>query len=129
MTLRLPMLFAAFLLFATSVARASPIPSSTDEARALAATRLPLQHTHLVASQVASSTDEARALAATRQPWPPSQYMATHTIPSTSDEARAFAAGRRQGMDVNDRSVPPVQSPATAAAVRHGAVAGTRNGN
>ena len=105
MTLRLPMLFAAFLLFVSTVARASPIATSTDEARALAASRLPSQSTHVGASTIATSTDEARALAAARLPPPSTQYVATSTIATSTDEARASAAGRRQGMEVNDRSV------------------------
>jgi hypothetical protein len=91
---------AALLLTgpAASVARANPLPRSSDEARALAANML--THATAVRAPVEgaiSSTDEARALAGWSLPIS-SPTAAIFTIVTSTDEARALA-GR-------DRPVP-----------------------
>ncbi len=95
---------------AGSTAWASPIPSTTDEARALAGSGLPERGRPSVPATV-SSTDDARALAGAalrEQPCLPARALMA-SIPSSTDEARADAGARIEqaagcGTDVAARS-------------------------
>jgi hypothetical protein len=95
MTFRLSMISAA-LLFSAQVALASPLPTSTDEARAMAG-RAPPQSagsSSIDAARAPRSTDEARALAGRALPFEPSRsVLAFAGAPGSSDEARALAGG------------------------------------
>ncbi len=95
MTLRLPMLLAAALFLMGHAAYANPIPTSTDEARALASRSSVAQSARPVASvknPIASSTDEARAWVGSIQHSPIARSAAcVASIVSSSDEARVSA--------------------------------------
>ena len=54
---------ALLLSGAASAARATPLPTTSDEARALAAFSLPISSATPVVSRIVTSTDEARASA------------------------------------------------------------------
>ncbi len=90
--------FGAALLLsgaAASVARANPLPTSSDEARTLAAS----MQTHATAVRApvegaVSSTDDARALAGSSLPIS-SPAAAVFKIVTSTDEARAVAGGDR----------------------------------
>ena len=87
---------AALLLSgaAGSVAHANPLPTSSDEARPLAAKVITLHPTAVTDPPIGaiSSSDEARASA--RRTLPISSISATaSTIVTSTDEARAVAGG------------------------------------
>jgi len=87
---------AALLLSgaAGSVARANPFPTSSDEARPLAAKVITLHPTAVTDPPMGaiSSTDEARALAGRSLPISSASTTAS-TIVTSTDEARAVAGG------------------------------------
>lgn len=94
MLLRFPMLFArVLLLLASTAAYAAPVPTSTDEARALAGRLLPESTLGDAVAAFPSSTDQARALAGRLLPLT-SPRVAIAGIPSSTDEARAQAGSR-----------------------------------
>jgi hypothetical protein len=110
MLLRFPMYLAmGLLLLASAAAYAAPVPTSTDEARALTGRLLPESTPGHAVAAFPSSTDEARGLAARFLP-PTSPRVAIAGIPSSTDEARAQAGWR----------VPPASSrpPTTAVATK-----------
>ena len=78
---------------AASVARANPLPTSSDEARALAA-NMPTHATAVraPAEGAISSTDEARALAGWSLP-SSSPTPAVFKIVTSTDEARSLVGG------------------------------------
>jgi hypothetical protein len=77
-----------------SVARANPLPTSSDEARALAAS-MPTFSTAVRAPEGAiTSTDEARALAGGSLPVSSTTPAVSNTVTST-DEARALVGNAR----------------------------------
>jgi hypothetical protein len=92
MTFRLTLISAA-ILFSANVALASPGPTNSDEARAMAG-RLLLAPRAVVAATALSpaSTDEARALAGRTQPSAsPRSVIAIAGGPTSTDEARGLA--------------------------------------
>ncbi len=96
-TLRIPMFLAAALLLVGSLAaHASPVPASTDEARALARNPPAVQPTRPVTSAVVTNTDEARALAGRISPLTPSVERLACLV-TTTDEARAGAGACQRG--------------------------------
>ncbi|TMB22028.1 MAG: hypothetical protein E6J65_15030 [Deltaproteobacteria bacterium] len=107
---------ALLLSGAASAARATPLPTTSDEARPLTA-NVATQATAVAVpvKGAVSSTDEARALAAFSLPISSATPVASRIVTST-DEARAAAGG--------DRLVPveierPEESRAVANRVEH----------
>ncbi len=99
MTSRIPMfVVAASLFFATLAAHASPIPTSTDEARDLARNPPAVQATRPVTSAPVTSTDEARALAGriSRPPLTPAVERLA-CLATNTDEARSGGGGCQHG--------------------------------
>jgi hypothetical protein len=78
-------------------ARANPIPTSTDEARAISAQVVSQQHVDTTdpANGPISSTDQARALAGRSLPASPGAWV-EETIARNTDEGRAAAVAGRQ---------------------------------
>lgn len=95
---KLGLSFAAALLLSSaggSVAHASPLPTSSDEARLLAGEVVTLHATGMAApiTGAISSTDEARSLAGSS--FPISSINATSsTIVTSTDEARTVGGPR-----------------------------------
>lgn len=81
-------LYAAFatLLAATAIASASPLPTATDEARALAGARIARGSVAVATTATPTATDQARAGA--RAVASEDCSCATRLHPTTSDEAR-----------------------------------------
>ena len=82
---------------ASGVARANPIPTSTDEARALAGQvtdQLQIDATD-PANAAVTSTDQARALAGRSLPASPGAWV-EETIARNTDEGRAAAVAGHQ---------------------------------
>jgi hypothetical protein len=109
---------AALLLSgaAGSVARSNPVPTSSDEARALAANMLtPATAVRARVQGAISSTDEARALAGWSLPVS-STTLAVSNIVTSTDEARAVAGSYRPVRVENER---PDESRAVASTAEH----------
>jgi hypothetical protein len=93
--LNLPLAIAtalAVMAGASNIAHASPISTTTDEARALAGRLSTPPSTDLVAAscRTVSSTDEARALAGANLP-ASSSLLLEQVAQTSTDEARVFA--------------------------------------
>jgi hypothetical protein len=88
-------LVAAVILFSASAASASPIATTTDEARAMAGRAIPSAETVAAPAPAgpATTTDEARAIAGRSLPTASQVVLPGTGIPSTTDEARAMAGG------------------------------------
>jgi hypothetical protein len=88
-------LLAVALLAAPPLARAGSIPTSTDEARSLAARSLPREVAAAAVKpgSVAMTTDEARVLARAALPNAPSPARAPIVAVASTDDARAVAGG------------------------------------
>lgn len=117
MTFRLSMIAAVLVLF-SSVAQASDLTTSTDDARARAAVTSNAGAAAPVAaaSRAPATTDEARALARVASPSTASHpQMALYSAPASTDEARALAAG---GLLTLTR--PAEQKAASACTCKHG---------
>lgn len=93
MLLRFPMLLAMVLLLASTAAYAAQVPTSTDEARALAGRLLPESIPGDAVAAFPSSTDQTRALAGRLLPLT-SPRVAIAGNPSSTDQARAQAGSR-----------------------------------
>ncbi len=96
MSLRFPNVVALSIAFALPVAaRAQQVPSTTDEARALAGKSLPAREAPrpVPPGTVAQTTDDARALAGRMLPRSTPVPPRTIEAIGTTDEARAVAAG------------------------------------
>lgn len=78
-------------LLLSGAARASPIPTSSDEARAIP-TNVSTRATAATVKGVVTTTDEARALAGYALPISITTAAVSKTVTST-DEARALAGG------------------------------------
>jgi len=93
MNVRAQMILVLSMLSAVTSAYASPMPSSTDEARALATANRQVDPERSV-PVVVSSTDDARAAAAARlsRAAGPSSVPTLQAVAST-DDARALAGG------------------------------------
>ncbi len=96
MTLRFPIFLATSLLFLSRAAYGNAIPTSTDEARALASLGSPAQFASPAAPlPIVTSTDEARAAAgSTLTSPPPSPPAPVAQSVSSTDEAREAASAR-----------------------------------
>jgi hypothetical protein len=92
MTFRLSMISAA-ILFSANVALASTIPTSTDEARAMAGRSLPAAGAVVATTALSpTSTDEARVLAGRALPTAaPRTVVFLAGGPRSSDEARGLS--------------------------------------
>jgi hypothetical protein len=113
-------LAAALALSATAGggARANPIPTSTDEARALAGQVITQQHVDATgpANDSVSSTDQARALAGRSLPASPGAWV-EETIARNTDEGRAAAvAGDQEQIEKE----PLAAGPAVAGTAEQG---------
>src|SRR5882672_6869942 len=99
-------LAAALALSATAGggARANPIPTSTDEARALSGQVISQQHVDATdpADGPVTSTDQARALAGRSLPASPGAWM-EETIARNTDEGRAAAVAGHQEQNEKER--------------------------
>ena len=114
---KLSLSLIAALALSGGVARANPLPTSTDEARALQA-KVSTRHSHASADSVkpaVSSTDEARALAGRSFAIPSSRAAGSKIVTST-DEARAVAGADHPVPIENERLLG---SYAVASAAEH----------
>lgn len=95
MSFRFPTLVAFSILFAVPTLARGEVPSTTDEARALAGARLPAQETPrpVPPGTIVSTTDEARALAGRMLPRSQPAPIRTIQAVGSTDEARAVAGG------------------------------------
>lgn len=83
---------AAALMAITTTALASPLPSSTDEARALAGATTRIISSDKSRTGLPSSTDEARAGSSSHPVERAPCALTSDESPTTTDEARALAA-------------------------------------
>jgi hypothetical protein len=83
---------AAALIAITTTALASPLPSSTDEARKLAGASTGTFSSSMLRMGLPSSTDEARAGSSSGAVARAPCAVASNESPTTTDEARSLAA-------------------------------------
>src|SRR5438309_12132285 len=96
--LTLSLAIALALTAAGGSARANPMPTSTDEARALAGqdtSKLSIDHTAQANAQV-TSTDDARALAGDQTPPPVGRSMEALIAGGDGEGRAALFAGHRE---------------------------------